>query len=421
MCDTLLIVKGKNRYFLKNSDRSPNEPNLCVYIPHQLHDEKELQATYITIPQVKETYECFLVKPSWIWGAEMGYNEYGVAIGNEAVFTKTKEKKPSLIGMDYLRLGLERAKSAKEALEVITTLLKVYGQGGNCGYDHEFYYNNSYLIADANETYVLETVGKDYAYKKVEGNYNISNKLSLDKDYDFATKDYKKGFSQENSDFIFTLGSMSKIREKQGKELSIKANDSILDMIDVLSYVRNKKAIYEGDTGSICMVKNALGDHSTGSMIVNLSQKDPTIWVSGGTLPALAVYKPYYLGMKDSFIDERPLLQSFYFYKRSMIDRVIGSKLASLDKHLELRNSLNKEFVLEENKLREENSSRSLFEEYARKAYNKEEEFVKTYDLIVNTHLRSNLKYSPKWQKLCNKLSLNPFSVNLDERIRKHQ
>lgn len=53
----------------------------------------------------------------------MGVNEYGVVIGNEAVFTKLISKEESLIGMDYVRLALERSKNAKEAVEVIINLI----------------------------------------------------------------------------------------------------------------------------------------------------------------------------------------------------------------------------------------------------------------------------------------------------------
>ena len=36
-----------------------------------------------------------------------------------------------VLGMDLLRLGLERASSAKEALNIITGLLETYGQVGS--------------------------------------------------------------------------------------------------------------------------------------------------------------------------------------------------------------------------------------------------------------------------------------------------
>lgn len=46
----------------------------------------------------------------------MGINEYGVVIGNEAIWTKMPYGEPALLGMDSLRIGLERGKTAAEAV-----------------------------------------------------------------------------------------------------------------------------------------------------------------------------------------------------------------------------------------------------------------------------------------------------------------
>jgi hypothetical protein len=50
------------------------------------------------------------------------------------------QRENALIGMDLLRLGLERATSAAEAVKVITTLLEQHGQGGSCGHQSPRYY-----------------------------------------------------------------------------------------------------------------------------------------------------------------------------------------------------------------------------------------------------------------------------------------
>lgn len=63
-----------------------------------------VQCTYIEVDQVPQTHAVVLSRPSWLWGAEMGANEHGVCIGNEAVWTKEPvQDGEALLGMDLLR------------------------------------------------------------------------------------------------------------------------------------------------------------------------------------------------------------------------------------------------------------------------------------------------------------------------------
>ena len=175
--------------FGKNSDREPNEPQAVVFIPRAKHPPgRVVHCTYVDVPQVEETYGILLSKPSWLWGGEMGANEHGLVIGNTAVFTRMDYNTgPGLIGMDFLRLALERTTTASAALELITTLLDQYGQGGNNGFAHELFYHNSFLICDPREAWVLETSGRQWAAKRVQEIGATSNTLTIETDYDLAS------------------------------------------------------------------------------------------------------------------------------------------------------------------------------------------------------------------------------------------
>jgi len=115
-------------------------------------------------------------QPRWMWGAEMGANECGVIIGNEAVWTTEPTRSTGLLGMDLVQLGLERGPSAIKALQVIVELLSQYGQGGNCAEHFPMNYHNSFLIADRKEAWILETAGQYCVAEQVtSGTRLISN------------------------------------------------------------------------------------------------------------------------------------------------------------------------------------------------------------------------------------------------------
>jgi len=92
MCDTFGVL-GKHKIFGKNSDRSPNEIQVLEYIEGYKPEEKLLKLTYLEIPQEKKVNSIIISRPKWMWGAEMGVNEYGLVIGNEAIFTKGRYEK----------------------------------------------------------------------------------------------------------------------------------------------------------------------------------------------------------------------------------------------------------------------------------------------------------------------------------------
>lgn len=390
MCDTLYQKNKHFTIFGKNSDRSANEPNLVILNKAKDNQNKTLSCTYIDIPEVNHSYANILVKPSWIWGAEMGINEYHLVIGNEAVFTKKKKKTPSLIGMDFLRLALERAKSAPEAIDVITNLLQTHGQGGNCGYDKQFFYDNSYLIADPSEAFILETVGKEYKIKKLITSGNISNRLSITED----------NFKQKHSDFLFTTFSKSKLRECSGRTL-LQQELNIEKMIAILqSHNGNLNKLYtKGSVGSICMHQSLLGDHTTGSMVVDINEAMPTIWITGSSTPCLAIYKPVYFenAVAPLFIDEKKALA--YWLRYEYLFRAIYSSHIEKETYLIKRNHIQNELLEKEAVLRSSNATPQEFYQLSQEAMQLEDTLLNEYQTIIDKVRTNQLPLKGLWKK----------------------
>ena len=304
MCDTLVALGNStedgNVVFGKNSDRPQTEAQLITYNPRSHYPKGEdVKCSYISIPQVSETAAVYMSQPFWMFGCEMGSNEYGVVIGNEAVYSKEEYHESGLLGMDLLRLGLERGKSAKDALSVITDLLEKYGQGGSCSYDQQgWVYHNSYIIADGAKAYVLETADSWWIVETVKDIRSISNNLSVRGKGDLRRKGIiqhaiDKGYCRDDNDFDFAVifsdpqipNSFLPNSRDGCTSIMLRENINKINPSIMMNFLR------EHDVG-ICMHGSF---QSTSSQVSHLKKNSTKSvhWFTGGSLPCLNIFKPY--------------------------------------------------------------------------------------------------------------------------------
>lgn len=286
MCDTIVVVSDDGVLFAKNSDRDANEAQLPEWHPAADHAVGDVAAcTYIEIPQVGHTYAVLLSRPFWMWGAEMGCNEHGVTIGNEAVFTDQPYADVGLTGMDLLRLALERAATAEAAVETIVSLLEEHGQGGGCGYeDRSFTYHNSFLIADPTTAFVLETAGVKWATEQVpHGVRTISNGLTIPE------------FAHAHRDRLRSSVSACDVRTALTTEGAASATGARHLMRVLRSHGATPWPRYRAINGTLrmpCMHGGGMvaSSSSTAGWVSDLSSQ--THWVTATSAQCLSLFKP---------------------------------------------------------------------------------------------------------------------------------
>jgi dipeptidase len=321
MCDTLIATKLSTAndvaIFGKNSDRQPNEGQHIVYFPAAQALNSRVKCTYIEIPQVEKTYAVLLSKPYWMWGAEMGVNEHGLVIGNEAVYSKIPaNKEPALLGMDLLRIALERAVTPRDALQVIIGLLEQFGQGGNCVAEGEAsYYQNSFIIANADDAWVLETVDKQWAARQIKDVYSISNCLTIGDQFDMASPGLvelavQKGFTKsarqfnyakDYSDFLFTNFGKGRERRATTTRMIEEQKSSIVSVMGTLRHHKDEN--FDPQTAGILDVDVCMHagfgpvriNQSTASMVVYLDGNSPIIFATGTSAPCTSIFKPMWM------------------------------------------------------------------------------------------------------------------------------
>jgi len=245
----------------------------------------------------------------------MGINEYGVAIGNVAVFTREPYEERGILGMDMVRLALERARNARDALKLLILFIEEYGQGGNYSYEKRFRYHNSFIVADSMEAWVLETAGRYWVAKRVEDVYSISNALSIESSWDLAHDDVvKRGVSSHGcsrdgfsfakcfSDKFYTWAAKGRERRKftYGELIKKRGMLEIEDFLKILrSHSKEPYIPAKGSMSDICMHYGGLlrPSQTASSAIFIICLWRWMALVSGISNPCISLFKPLLPGL----------------------------------------------------------------------------------------------------------------------------
>ena len=336
-CDTWVALHDATAdgsvILAKNSDRPPMEAQPLVEIPRQQHRAGEVvKCTYISVPQVAETYSHIGSKIWWAFGYEQGMNEFGVAIGNEAVWSKEGYRwGDGLLGMDLVRLGLERGKTAYAAMHVIIALLEKYGQSGDCERPGEWgkaNYHNSFLLADRKEAWVLETAGRYWVARRLtHGVYSISNIYSIEKEWDEASPGLvehavKMGWTKSPAMFNFSrdYGDYWRKGTENAGAMQIRRNTTFhclrrdtgkITPASMMAISRNhmedstlgpRWSPSEPFWATACMHESpADGYHTAASMVAHIRKDGDTllgqVYWAGFSNPCSGVFQPFYPGL----------------------------------------------------------------------------------------------------------------------------
>jgi dipeptidase len=324
MCDTFVIhgrlMESGRTTLAKNSDREPNEAQYLTKVEAADHRPgSSVRCTYVEVPQVAHTHAVLGSRPWWMWGFEHGVNEHGLAIGNEAMWSKLPgSTEPGLLGMDLLRLTLERAATADEGLDVLTGLLEQYGQSGLTARLKVETYHNGFILADRDGGWVVQTAGRHWVAKKLDGWAAISNLYSIGADYDRISKDAIAFATQSgwhdpaaggpfdfaaaygDADLPSLPGCVARLDVSRAQLGALEGQGKIA-LEDVFAVLRNHghadadwRPDAEGES-LICMHAQAPdGSETAASIVAELSDDPAFFWAALGS-PCLSSFVPVWL------------------------------------------------------------------------------------------------------------------------------
>ena len=274
-----------------------------------------------------------LCKPVWMWGASMGSNSAGISICIESITPSSNpsddEDNDYLTGMDLLRLALMFGDSALDAVEIIDHYLSSYEQKGiqtwmNSGAN---IYYSTFLIAEYNEVWIVETVNQMLVAKKFHhGIHTISNQYALSAPFDMISNELRDYCDDQGINWKHDLDMNNQFtswRQRLFDDSTTRTNyihstlgeiiiKRKLVMNDFCNILRSHQIRFPSDTDEINGIDQGIMGmnicahagygplrrlQSTNSMICVMRRDGKIInFVTGTSAPCISIFKPIYIG-----------------------------------------------------------------------------------------------------------------------------
>jgi hypothetical protein len=274
-----------------------------------------VRTQHLELPQARQTYTTLGSQNPGTLGYEHGVNEQGVAIGRTPLRTRFPGG-AGLTGSELVLLVLERASSARQALDLLTDLVTRHGQSSSAGAPGAA--DNAFLIADAREAFAVETAGTFWVCQDVDEVRALGSVCTVRQDWDRIARGLSahaiaQGWWPEDGNKLDFAGAVGPALAEQKEALQRWGRATYLlgqqnRFIDI-AFIRKtlgdhdaEEAAGDEEPGS---TSRSLCQHSTGleetgtaaSLVVQLSAAPDRLlcaWCAFGP-PCLGIYFPVFL------------------------------------------------------------------------------------------------------------------------------
>jgi secernin len=304
--------------FGQNSDRSTgrchvlrrNAGRTCAA------DEK-VRTRFIELPQARQTYTVLANQPEAWWGYTHGVNDNALAAGFVPLRSKLTGGRRGLLAADLVRLVLERGRTARQGVDVLTDLVEHHGLGATLGMTGAEG-DAAFLLADPAEAFLVETAGDYWVSQQALEVRAVSNVPTIHQDWDriargLAAKAFDQGWWPADGSKVNFADAFAECPIGQGSALRRWGRATFLLEHEngriALPFVRRLLCDhYEGThfevdplaslQGPVPLCQHGSGGHATtASFVAQLGPGPdglPLAWCAFGP-PCLSLYLPVFL------------------------------------------------------------------------------------------------------------------------------
>jgi dipeptidase len=203
-CTTVIVGKQASAdgsvLMAHEEDYAPNDAMKVVHHPRQIHKPGEvIHFAFESVPQVPLTYaytadEMYAPERLGMPPASFmnGINEWGVAMDSNCIDAQepilSEENDMGLGWPEIGQLVMERAKTAKEGIDLAASLVDEYTFNG---FEVSSCKHLAFLVSDPNEGWVIEVTRRHWVAQRVpdDGAVYYANECRIGADYDMASDD----------------------------------------------------------------------------------------------------------------------------------------------------------------------------------------------------------------------------------------